>query len=106
MFFQKNNFTSQDSENVFLVLVMFSFQIPFYLLSITLVRFLTAFNLNTFTIVSSSFMVVVNVICNYIFIDEYGVAGIALSTSIVILFGFLIKYVYVINKFKVKSQIL
>ena len=50
--------------------------------------------------------VLINVICNYIFIDEYGVAGIALSTSIVILFSFLIKYVYVINKFKVKSQIL
>ena len=82
---------------------MFSFQIPFYLLSITLVRFLTAFNLNLFSIISSSMSVLINVICNYIFIDEYGVAGIALSTSIVILFSFLIKYVYVINKFKVKS---
>ena len=106
VFFQKGNFTSQDSENVFLVLIMFSFQIPFYLLSITLVRFLTAFNLNSFTIISSSFMVVVNVICNYLFIDAYGVSGIALSTSIVVLFGFLIKYVYVINKFKVKNQII
>jgi len=106
MFFQKGNFTSQDSENVFLVLFMFSFQIPFYLLNISLVRFLTAFNLNLFTIVSSSFMVVINVICNFLFIDTYGVSGIALSTSIVILFGFLIKYVYVLNKFKVKNQIL
>jgi len=104
--FQKGNFTNQDSENVFLVLFMFSFQIPFYLLSITLVRFLTAFNLNSFTIISSSFMVLVNVICNYLFIDTYGVSGVALSTSIVTLFGFFIQYVYVINKFKVKNQII
>ena len=106
MFFQKNNFTSQDSENVFSVLVMFSLQIPFYLLNITLVRFLTAFNLNLFSIISSSISVLINVICNYIFIDTYGVAGIALSTSVVIMSAFLVKYVYVINKFKVKSQIL
>ena len=91
---------------MFLVLIMFSFQIPFYLLNISLVRFLTAFNLNLFTIISSSFMVIVNVICNFLFIDKYGVSGIALSTSVVILFSFLFKYVYVINKFKVKNQIL
>ena len=105
VFFQKGNFTSQDSENVFLVLVMFSFQIPFYLLNISLVRFLTAFNLNLFTIVSSSFMVIVNVICNFLFIEKYGISGIALSTSVVIMFSFLIKYVYVINKFKVKNEV-
>lgn len=105
-FFQRNNFSSEDSYNVFLVLVMFSFQIPFYLLSITLVRFLTAFNLNLFTIVSSIFMVVINIICNYLFIDKYGVSGIALSTSIVVLFGFLIQYVYTLNKLKVKDQVL
>jgi len=102
--FENGNFTSQDSENVFLVLVMFSFQIPFYLLSITLVRFLTAFNLNSFTIVSSTLMVIVNFICNYLFIDKYGVSGIAFSTSVVMLFGFLIQYIYVINKFKVKNE--
>ena len=104
IFFENGNFTSQDSENVFLVLVMFSFQIPFYLLSITLVRFLTAFNLNSFTIVSSTLMVIVNFICNYLFIDKYGVSGIAFSTSVVMLFGFLIQYIYVINKFKVKNE--
>lgn len=106
LFFQKDNFTIQDSENVFLVSVMFSFQIPFYLLSITLVRFLTAFNLNIFTIVSSSFMVVVNVICNYWFIDKYGVPGIALSSSIVVLVGFIMQYIYVRNKFKVKNEVI
>ena len=104
LFFQNDNFTSQDSENVFLVLVMFSFQIPFYLLSMTLIRFLTAFNLNTFTIVSTSFMVIINVICNYLFIDEYGVSGIALSTSIVTLSNFLIMYIYVRNKLKFKDE--
>ena len=66
----------------------------------TLIRFLTAFNLNVFTIVSSSFMVITNVICNYLFIEKYGVSGIALSTSIVVLTGFLIQYTYVLNKFK------
>lgn len=102
LFFEKGNFTSQDSENVLLVLTMFSFKIPFYLLNITLVRFLIAFNLNLFSIISSSISVLVNVICNYMFIGEYGVAGIALSTSVVIISTFLVKYFYIIKILKHK----
>ncbi len=106
LFFQNGNFSSSDSENVYFVLFMFSFQIPFYLLSIIIVRFLTAFNLNLFTIVSSSLMVAINFACNYIFIKKYGVSGIALSTSIVMIFGFLFQYAYVLIKLKVKNQII
>ena len=51
-------------------------------------------------------MVFVNVICNFLFIEKYGVSGIALSTSIVVLFGFLIKYVYVLNKLKIKNEVI
>lgn len=104
LFFQKGNFTLDDSNNVFSVLKMYSLQIPFYLLSITIVRFLTAFNLNSFTVISSSLMVVINFICNLLFIEKYGVAGIALSTSLVFLFGFIIQYKYVLSVLKIKNQ--
>ena len=53
LFFQNGAFTIKDSENVSSVLIMFSVQIPFYLLDIILVRLLTAFNLNVFNITSS-----------------------------------------------------
>ena len=105
LFFQEGAFTQNHTEEVSLVLIMFSFQIPFYLLDITLVRLLTAFNLNVFNITSSSISVLVNVFCNYIFIEKYGVAGVALSTSIVVFLSFVTKYLYVLRKFKTDKPV-
>ena len=99
-FFERGRFTSSDTKRVYAVLLMYSIQIPFYVANIVVVRFLTAFNLNGFTVVSSSVAVVVNALCNYILIDQYGVKGIALSTSIVIFVSFMMKYVYVQYRFK------
>lgn len=96
--FERGSFTSENVDNVNLVLKMFSFQIPFYLMDIILVRFLTANNLNKFNIISSLISVFVNVLCNYLFLEKYGVSGIALSTSIVILCSFLVKYFYIRNR--------
>jgi putative peptidoglycan lipid II flippase len=106
LFFQNGAFTINDSENVSSVLIMFSLQIPFYLLDIILVRLLTAFNLNVFNITSSSISVLLNVFCNYIFIEKYGVAGIALSTSIVVFISFLTKYIYILRKFKTDKTVM
>lgn len=106
LFFQKGAFTQEDSQNVYYVLIMFSFQIPFYLLDIILVRFLTAFNLNSFNIFSSSISVGINIICNYLLIERFGVAGVALSTSIVIFISFLTKFIYVSKKFNSNTQLM
>lgn len=96
--FERGSFTSANVDDVNLVLKMFSFQIPFYLMDIILVRFLTANNLNKFNIISSLISVFVNVLCNYLFVEKYGVSGIALSTSVVVLLSFLVKYFYIKNK--------
>lgn len=108
IFFQRGQFSVSDSQRVSSVLLMFSFQIPFYLMDIVLVRFLTAYNLNWFNILSSSISVVVNLLCNFWLIEKYGVAGIALSTSIVILVSFLTKWAYVnslIKKNKINQYV-
>lgn len=99
IFFEHGEFNSKDTKTVTNVLKMFSFQIPFYILNIMLVRFLTAFNLNIFNIISSSVAVILNVIFNYLFIETLGISGIALSTSLVIFFSFALKYLYIQIKF-------
>ena len=99
VFFEHGDFNKNNTREVFKVLRMFSFQIPFYVMNITLVRFLTAFNLNSFNIIMSLTAVIINFLANYFFIDKYGVSGIALSTSLVITVSFLIKYLYVNIKF-------
>jgi len=99
LFFEHGKFTAEDTKLVNNILRMFSYQIPFYILNILLVRFLTAFNLNKFNIFSSSVSVFLNLICNYFLIKKYGVSGIALSTSVVIFISFSLKYLYILNKF-------
>ena len=102
LFFQRGEFDFSDTKRVSYVLFMFSFQIPFYLMDIIFVRFLTAYNLNWFNILSSSISVVVNLICNFLLIEKFGVAGIALSTSIVIVISCLVKLLYVRSLIKRK----
>ena len=99
VFFEHGQFNSKNTKTVTNVLKMFSFQIPFYILNIMLVRFLTAFNLNIFNIISSSVAVILNVILNYLLIENFGISGIALSTSLVIFFSFALKYLYIQIKF-------
>ena len=108
LLFRRGEFDFSDTERVSYVLFMFSLQIPFYLINIIFVRFLTAYNLNWFNILSSSISVVVNLICNFLFIEKFGVAGIALSTSIVIIINCLAKLLYVrslINRKMIKKHV-
>lgn len=100
LFFERDKFTESDTLTVYSVLLMYSLQIPFYVMNIALVRFLTAFNLNGFSVISSATAVILNLIGNYFLVDYLGVRGIALSTSIVIFFSACLKYFYVLHKFK------
>ena len=102
--FENGLFNQKSSNDVSLVLKMFSLQIPFYLMDIILVRFLTAFNLNKFNVVSSSISIVINILANYLLITKYGISGIALSTSIVYFLSFTVKFIYVYIKFNRKQN--
>lgn len=81
--FERGAFTAADSALVGDVQRMFVLQIPFYLLAILGVRLVSALGKNQVISTVAAINVVLNVVLNLILSRYYGVAGIALSTSIV-----------------------
>ncbi|MFQ5729281.1 MAG: murein biosynthesis integral membrane protein MurJ, partial [Waddliaceae bacterium] len=83
MVFERGAFTNTDTQLVGQVQAFYFPQIPFYILGILGVRLLSAIGKNQILMVIGAINLIVNVIGNYIFMQYWGLAGIALSTSIV-----------------------
>ena len=81
--FQRGKFSSSDTVLVASVQSMLMLQLPFYSLSILFVRMISSLQANRLLIWGTVISVVVNISLNYILMKFMGVAGIALSTSVV-----------------------
>lgn len=81
--FERGEFSRNDTLLVSQIVQMFSFQIPFYLLGILGVRFLSAELNNSFTFRTTIVGAILNVVLDLVLIEIMGLKGIALSTSIV-----------------------
>jgi putative peptidoglycan lipid II flippase len=83
IFFQRGAFTSLDTDLVSRVQIYYCLQIPFYALSMLFVRFLSSIRRNDLLMFGAAINLVVNIAMNLVLMRIWGVAGIALSTSIV-----------------------
>ena len=86
--FQRGSFTAENTQAVALIQACYALQIPFYIASILVVRITSAMRNNKVMMWGSAGNLIVNISLNYLFIQWFGVAGIALSTSCVYLFSF------------------
>lgn len=89
LLFQRGAFTSADTEIVSRVQAGYMLQVPFYVLSMIFVRFITAMRRNDLLMYGAAINLVVDIAMNLVLMRIWGVAGIALSTSIVIFISFL-----------------
>ncbi|MBN4047025.1 polysaccharide biosynthesis C-terminal domain-containing protein [bacterium AH-315-P13] len=103
LIFERNAFTSADTIIVSKIQQMYLLQIPFYISSIVMVKFLTSINRNNFMVFSSFLSLVLNIVFNYILIKTMGVYGLALATSLVYFISFITLYIYIrhLNKVNV-----
>jgi putative peptidoglycan lipid II flippase len=83
LFFQRGAFTSADTELVSRIQICYLLQIPFYLLSMLFVKFLSAARRNDVLMYGAVISLILDVILNLVMMRKWGVAGIALSTSCV-----------------------
>jgi putative peptidoglycan lipid II flippase len=83
LMFQRGEFTAEDTHVVAQVQALFFLQMPFYIMDIFLTRLISSLNANRWLIWRSVIGLLLNIILNYVFMQWLGVAGIALSTSIV-----------------------
>jgi putative peptidoglycan lipid II flippase len=85
--FQRGAFTSEDVALVSRVQFCYAIQIPFYMCGALFVRFLSSIKRNDVLMYGAAMSLVLDVTFNLLFMRRWGVAGIALSTSLVQVFA-------------------
>lgn len=100
LLFERNAFTSDNTDVVAKVQQMYLLQIPSYVTGLVMVKFLTSINRNNIMVITSIIGLLLNIILNYVLIDIMGVYGLALATSLVSIMNSIILYIYIskINK--------
>lgn len=88
LLFQRGAFTAGDAQLVGRIQALFILQIPVYILSILVVRLISSIKANKLLMWGAAISFLLNISLNYLFMKWFGVAGIALSTSLVILASF------------------
>lgn len=89
LLFQRGAFTGADTALVGQVQALYAIQIPFYVCGMLFVRFLSAARRNDVLMYGSAISLVLDIGLNLAFMKIWGVAGIALSTSLVYVTAFL-----------------
>lgn len=87
LFFQRGEFGESDTFLISRIQAMYGLQIPFFVLGILFVRLISAATANHILMVGSFLNLLLNVVLNYIFMQYWGVVGIALSTACVYFFS-------------------
>lgn len=83
--FERGAFSSADTRVVGMVQACAFLQLPFHFLCILLARFISAVKRNDLLMYASAINLTVNVIMDLVLMRIFGIAGIALSTSVVML---------------------
>lgn len=81
--FERNNFTSDDTEIVAQIQIVFLIGVPFAICGNLFVKFLTSINKNAFMAYVSFGAMLLNIILDFVFMKYYGILGIALCTTII-----------------------
>jgi putative peptidoglycan lipid II flippase len=82
--FERGAFTAVDTAHVAEVQKYYSLQLTFQFVGVLLVRMLSALGKNRTILVVAMFNFFANILLNWIFMKLFGVAGIALATSVVL----------------------
>jgi putative peptidoglycan lipid II flippase len=102
LLFERGVFNAKDTQLVGEVQAWYLLQIPFYLLSILAVKLISAMKKNEILLKIAIVNLIVNIVGNYILMQYFGIAGIALSTAIVYALSCLMLFIYL--NFKLKGE--
>lgn len=87
LLFERGAFTAADTALVSSVQICYAIQIPFYVSGMLFVRFLTSVRRNDLLMYAAALNLALDIVLNLILMRYWGVAGIALSTSLVYVFS-------------------
>lgn len=92
IFFQRGNFTIEDTQNVANILSTYALQIPFYISSILFMRLISSVQSSHYIFLLSCISLFTNILLNLVLIKYMGLIGISLSTSLVYLIVFIVSW--------------
>jgi len=90
--FERGSFTAENTQLVSQIQILYALEIPFFIASIFVVRLINALGINHYLAWGSAINLIANIIGNYVFSLWLGVAGLALSTSLVHFISFVFLY--------------
>jgi putative peptidoglycan lipid II flippase len=93
LLFERGSFTAGDTDVVARVQQLYLLQLPFHLAGLLGVRLVSALGKNRILLVFTVVTGVLNAVANYLFMQRWGVAGIALSTSLVFFTSFVMIWI-------------
>lgn len=85
LLFERGAFVTKDVKVASQIQALYLIQVPFYILGILITRLISSIKFNYLLMWGAAINLVLNLLLNYILMYRIGVAGIALSTSIVYL---------------------
>tara|TARA_R110002050_G_scaffold146335_3_gene271729 strand:- start:1437 stop:2765 length:1329 start_codon:yes stop_codon:yes gene_type:complete len=94
LLFERKEFTTADTKIVSTIQKIFLTYIPFKITGMIMVNFATSINENKIMAIISLVAVVLNVVLDFYFMEIYGVFGIAICTTIIVVFKSLSIYIY------------
>mgnify|MGYP003634068210 CR=1 FL=1 len=103
LLFQRKEFTAEDTQVVSTIQKIFLAYIPFKIAGMIMVNFATSINKNSIMAYISLVALILNLILDYIFIEIYGVFGIALCTTIITVLKSMTMYWY-LKKIKQENK--
>lgn len=100
LWLERDQFTHADTLKVSAIQQIYLLNVPFYLCTLIIVKFLTSINKNGFMAWISLFNLIVNITLNIILIKYYDVFGLAMSTSLVLIISSCFYFGYTYKQFK------
>lgn len=100
LWLERDKFTHEDTLKVSTIQQILLLNVPFYLCTLIIVKFLTSINKNNFMAWISLANLVINITLNIILIKHYGVFGLAISTSLVLIISSFFYFVYIYKQYK------
>ncbi|MDO6819743.1 murein biosynthesis integral membrane protein MurJ [Zobellia sp. 1_MG-2023] len=100
LLFERNEFTASDTIIVADIQKIMLMYIPFYLCTLVMVKFLTSINQNSFMAWTSLWNLLLNLVLDYILVEEYKVYGLVMSTTIVYIISSFFYFTYTFKQYK------
>jgi len=94
LLYQRKEFTAEDTQVVSTIQKVFLAYIPFKITGMIMINFSTSINKNSIMAYISLVALVLNVLLDYVFMEMYGVFGIALCTTIITVLKSMTMYWY------------